>query len=718
MIKTIPSKLSKQCFYGKQICQNGLCYTILGKEQMDDKILHCAKKLKRETLRKYSNRANSNGLIVACPSFLALMQQKLRFVMACKWNGQCSRFDPLPIFRSHPSPEHDLDSLDTVLSDPALRHAVLPNRRVSRVASALVLPPLLSTKRNRILERTESTSILTLNTPLVPWSRSREAKASLLSLISALYGLIIVIMAFSLEVSAFINEESSPSQYDAFYVYQYVVGLLFLTYCYMFLLRDKGWKIPLPFYKKTVSNKNLNRFTAENAAQSWMIVGNKAKKDKVSYASNSNTGIFGIMGIVDKLINIYAAIELGHVGTCYCPINVAEDTIGAVFIFVQLYFIFENSKISIHKLPGISRFGTMHLVATNLCMWMRSIMAEEYHLLMDIEGNGKDTVQELQSSTPNSDEVDSHISKLGLTTHKHNCTLFQTERSSSSWNLKPFLTTCLIEYTVICAAMMYVLWRNTGAKTSTVDRSIRLRKRNVHIDCSSSTKGLFIGLVFFTFTLISMIIFFTKVNKNQHRQALIVCYISDSTLYVAAIVAICAAFYRMRNLNYTPTGHKGLLLDDILLIVGLVSQLMMCVFAMAALTRFNLTSSIIVTASLLRMIEILMQTVFIFYAQRLSTTTNYYSNGMQQDTASESKPGRELVVFLLMINLAMFLINTFETQKSGSNPVTIQFYGKATWTAITCDLMLLGVNFDSTISSNFSCSQVYGSVKVWEEKIL
>uniref|UniRef100_A0A915KK58 Uncharacterized protein n=1 Tax=Romanomermis culicivorax TaxID=13658 RepID=A0A915KK58_ROMCU len=101
---------------------------------------------------------------------------------------------------------------------------------------------------------------------------------------------------------------------------------------------------------------------------------------------------------------------------------------------------------------------------------------------------GKDTVQELQSSTLNSDEVDSHISKLGLTTHKHNCTLFQTERSSSSWNLKPFLTTCLIEYTVICAAMMYVLWRNTGAKTSTVDRSIRLRKRNVHIDCSSSTK--------------------------------------------------------------------------------------------------------------------------------------------------------------------------------------------------------------------------------------
>lgn len=81
----------------------------------------------------------------------------------------------------------------------------------------------------------------------------------------------------------------------------------------------------------------------------------------------------------------------------------------------------------------------------------------------------------------------------------------------------------------------------------------------------------------------------------------------------------------------------------------------------------------IVLVAMCRMVQVLVQTVFIFFARRMLAN---------QIEDSFKKPGRELVTFLLMVNLAMFLINMFETQKSGSNPVTIEFYGKSVWTMI------------------------------------
>ncbi len=77
--------------------------------------------------------------------------------------------------------------------------------------------------------------------------------------------------------------------------------------------------------------------------------------------------------------------------------------------------------------------------------------------------------------------------------------------------------------------------------------------------------------------------------------------------------------------------------------------------------------------SVLRMVQVLIQTIFILYGQRLVALTV---------ETQERKPGRNVVTFLLMVNLALFLINTFETQKASVNPIMLEFYGKATWSVI------------------------------------
>jgi len=92
----------------------------------------------------------------------------------------------------------------------------------------------------------------------------------------------------------------------------------------------------------------------------------------------------------------------------------------------------------------------------------------------------------------------------------------------------------------------------------------------------------------------------------------------------------------------------------------------------------------IIVVAFFRMTQVLLQTIFIFFARRM------LANQIRDNV---KKPGREIVTFLLMVNLAMFLINTFETQKSGSNPLTIEFYGKSVWTVIVYSTVPLNTFF-------------------------
>lgn len=258
-------------------------------------------------------------------------------------------------------------------------------------------------------------------------------------------------------------------------------------------------------------------------------------------------------------------------------------------------------------------------------------------------------------------------------------------------NVKPFMTTCLVEYSLICAAVMFILWRNIGHRSR---KKSKIHRNNVHVDCSSSTKGLFIGLIFVTFVIISMCIFFTKIH-NHTDEALWVLQFSDFTLYSFAILALSLGFYQMQKLTYVPQYHKEGMLEDILLIVGLIGQLMFCIFSMAALNRTDTTSTMIVCVSLLRMVQVLMQTVFILCAQRMVALT---------PEMQSRKPGREIITFLLLCNVAMFLINTFETQKASANSLTTDFYGESTW------LMIVYGTVPLTIFYRFHSSVCFAEV--------
>ena len=94
--------------------------------------------------------------------------------------------------------------------------------------------------------------------------------------------------------------------------------------------------------------------------------------------------------------------------------------------------------------------------------------------------------------------------------------------------------------------------------------------------------------------------------------------------------------------------------------------------------------------ALASLIQLLFQTLFILDASKRAAST--------ADQAKR-KPGREVVTFLLVTNLAMWLINTLEKSRADSHPVQLKFYGVWAWTIITHISMPLAIfyRFHSTV---------------------
>jgi hypothetical protein len=171
-----------------------------------------------------------------------------------------------------------------------------------------------------------------------------------------------------------------------------------------------------------------------------------------------------------------------------------------------MYFIFLNQKMNIYKNKFVSRFGLMHMIATNVCIWLNVLILETSHEIAEARGGhghghggqheghggfnfshvGNHTVAEhLKAVDPHhgdknehhgaADDDDDHASTLLISgdsllpsqrlhfefqdlislCHRKNNIMSQLLSDSG-----PFLFPCTIEYSLICAAVLYMMWKN------------------------------------------------------------------------------------------------------------------------------------------------------------------------------------------------------------------------------------------------------------------
>ena len=138
--------------------------------------------------------------------------------------------------------------------------------------------------------------------------------------------------------------------------------------------------------------------------------------------------------------------------------------------------------------------------------------------------------------------------------------------------LAPYLYPCLIEYSLLSAAMLYRLYTNIG---QSIEQEIHVIHKKNGSTCDKATTGLFLGLIVFVTIAVSVCFFefYFTTHPLETPVTVHMYYISDSLLHIVAIVALLIAFFKVTRLHFHP--HLENTLDRNLILVALAGYYMM-----------------------------------------------------------------------------------------------------------------------------------------------
>ncbi|CAG2167480.1 unnamed protein product [Oppiella nova] len=254
----------------------------------------------------------------------------------------------------------------------------------------------------------------------------------------------------------------------------------------------------------------------------------------------------------------------------------------------------------------------------------------------------------------------------------------------------PYLYPFIVEYSLIGAAFLYVMWSTIGkgkrnnlcngndsTSTPTSPIGVGLQVDNLSTtssntyssnspalySCLGSSKGLFSGFLFLAISVTSLIIFFVLVhNPNYKLMATLISDISHSVLLILSCAAILLGFIKTRRLKFQPgvseTADGGL--RDLLLRVAAFGLYTYSLFGVIAgsMELNSIRHLLVLVTSTLTIVQITLQSLFI-------------SDVVCRKRNSHKQPGRQLITFLLINNLTLWIVYTFEMQKVEASPVQL-----------------------------------------------
>uniref|UniRef100_A0AC34QFE9 Uncharacterized protein n=2 Tax=Panagrolaimus sp. JU765 TaxID=591449 RepID=A0AC34QFE9_9BILA len=463
-------------------------------------------------------------------------------------------------------------------------------------------------------------------------------------MLTSMYAMVILVFSIVIELS----QKFTPEEWIAetmFYSYMYGTGILFLIYCYLFMIHPQWYNLLITYCN----------------SRGWL---NDSKKRVIIETSHLGDGagslylrlgtlFFGSIGIV--LFGLEAFMCFSDY-QCY-NYQIVNLFFGGLFTFIQMHFIFCNSKIVITRSKNLAKFGTMHLLAVNIWTWLRFVLAKHY--AKTTKSVVEDSVYQSLMSMDAPDPVNSNLTIL-----VNAAAIAKNGGKVTSFNyfgdFATFLTTCIIEYSVIGAAIMFVIWRTIGENPDpTVMR--KKKKTKVRIDCSSSSGGLFAGVLFLIFSFVSIGIYSYFYQISDSKGALLVFRMSDMALFCFALIGCIFGIYRMRLLQYTQIHSSNAeFLDELLLFIGILGELIHCSTGIICWVTTQSSPEDRMEAYMLfvfatRIIQVLLQSFFIMIASRLRCISTL---------STQTKPGKQFVTFLLIANVSLFFFHTLEGMRS------------------------------------------------------
>ncbi|XP_046578538.1 proton channel OtopLc-like [Haliotis rubra] len=590
-----------------------------------------------------------------------------------------------------------LDAVEGVDDCPTLRDIDVEETTTTSVSSKAE-SDVESTKRTEHLSPTDGDyNFLHITGNTGKKGVSPELRKNVFRLLSGLYGIFLVMLGAVLPIAETFVDYRRPYFFEAFYVYLYCISMGFLLYVYLYLLRRRRRGI-----RNLLQNFSRNlRFNVDDHSRSRKVAfdDNTASRHTGSFYLRLGAVGFGIGSMIHSGLTIGHYFEITHYhDSCSDVIQAIKPVAKLTFTFTQLYFLFINSKMSIYRYKVLAQFGLMHMCGTNICVWLRSIVVETLHVTQKWEmrqaldqlqkqaGPTARNIQQTDSSTMGpAGRSGSFLPELSC----HWDAMMGKVVEQAAYYLYP----CTIEYSLISAGILYLMWKNVGSDTTQRPQEAEEDHKTyrMSVDCAGSSKGLFCGLLVFVFAVICLVAFYVLLEEDHLGSvASLVGHLSETSIYVAATAALGIGSYRMRGMYFDRREKTGL--EQTLLLISLSGLMLYSTFSIFSATFYygDLEGCLTIVTNSVMVFQASTQALFIIVGLRMTV-----ANGHQVRT----KPGRECVTFLLISNFAMFGMNVFETQKMEHNPLQVALYGPKAWSIFTHVTVPLGIfyRFHSTV---------------------
>ncbi|KAG5678088.1 hypothetical protein PVAND_007790 [Polypedilum vanderplanki] len=539
----------------------------------------------------------------------------------------------------------------------------------------------------------------------------RIGNDALSTALSALYAKIVVIIGIALPITEVLSGRIPSTVYQGFYVYLYFISIAFVVFIYAAQLKNKAMMTVIKDYnEKTDSDYATQKKRAPHFGSFYLRVGAIA---------------FGIGNMVYSGLELgqYFEIQNSENAACNNILMLLQPSLRMLLSIVQIQFIFLNTNdldMGSHKV--ISRFGLMHMVATNLCEWLYTLIEETKHEIYHLGHDSHDN-HSAHSASLHVDNYHHHNASEGLEIG-HNLVkrsiinLIEKNQDCQRTNImgslvqnaSPFLFPCTIEYSLICAVILFEMWKkvksipeiNKARRNSLRIAQQHQNKSAYHfsIDCSKAQRGMFAGIVVIVLTIISLIMYFVLHDKHEYELlAIKEVTFYEILLYTVTGCAVLLAFFHMRDLKYhRPSANDhhadSVKLDCTLLVLaglGVYVYGMFSIMGSVFAVQDDLPgSSEALLAEVLSLIQVSLQTLFVLNACWRRC------RGAQQN---RTKPGRQIITFLLVANISMWFINTLIKGHAAFRPSHLKFFGTWAWVVITHVSMPLAIfyRYHSTI---------------------
>ncbi|VDO39285.1 unnamed protein product [Haemonchus placei] len=376
-------------------------------------------------------------------------------------------------------------------------------------------------------------------------------RVGMFTALTAFYSLFLTIFALVLELSHLLSgeEQREISTKDMIFgMYMYGASILFFVYMYVVLLLDPRWYWTIDVIKRCVNQSKSSDSSISSAV---------ATVRKVTHSGSSAGSlflrlgcvVFGVTGVVYYAFLVFLCSS----DTNCSSWSTALDVCAIVFIFTQMHFIFCNSKLSITGHHTAARLGTMHLMAANLWTWIRYVLMEEGVMEKEI----RDVFKTISNRTsPEMDEVSANAFEHRDIDIMGSCRAAECILGS----LSEVMFTAIVEYSLIAAAVMYIVWRNIG-KVGHGSEYVK-RKHRIRMDCSNTTTGLFLGLLFLAATFTSMLVYYGYSILGKSKNAAFAYALTDISQYMIATIGCATAIYQMRKLAFVDKWNNSVSRDQ------------------------------------------------------------------------------------------------------------------------------------------------------------